>query len=304
MKRNIKLLFVAIILATAAIIACNKRLDVTDKNNPTTESYFKTAAELQNGLNAVYSSLRSGNLVGREWFFTHDMRGSETAPGGAQLEAPRAELLKQPSPAPSNSVMTSVWNGSYQMINRANLVISKAPDVTDDVALRDVIVGEAEFLRAWAYFELVSMWGDVPLYTEPVTSPTGYKGKSPAADIYALIIADLTDAASKLPDAQSQQGRATKGAANALLGRVQLQNGDYPAAQAALLKVYGKYSLVPFSNNFDGDVKLGSDNIATGHEFNAESIFEVVFVDKGDDNFNWGYTGEGATADASIMRSQ
>ena len=237
------------------------------------------------------------------------MRGSETAPGGAQLEQPRAELLKQPSPAPSNAVMTSVWTGCYQMINRANLVITKAPGVNDDVALRDVCVGEAEFLRAWAYFELVTMWGDVPLYTEPILTPTDYKAKSPAADIYALIISDLTDAASKLPEPgqESQKGRATKGAANALLGRVQMQKGDYAAAKEALLKVYGKYSLVPdFSANFDGDVKYGTNLSLThaGVEFNPESVFEVVFVDKGTNNFNWGYTGEGATAEASIMRSQ
>ena len=136
MKRNINLLILAIILATVVIIACNKKLDVTDQNNPTTESYFKTAVELQNGVNAVYSTLRSANLVGREWFFTHDMSGAETGAGGAQLEAPRAELLKQPSPSPSNSVMTSVWNGTYQMINRANLVIAKAPDVTDNIATK------------------------------------------------------------------------------------------------------------------------------------------------------------------------
>jgi hypothetical protein len=232
------------------------------------------------------------------------MRGSETAAGGAQLEAPRAELLTQPSPSPSNAVMTSVWNGCYQMINRANLVISAASDVTDDVALRDITVGEAEFLRAWAYFELASQWGDVPLYTEITSSATGYQPKSPAADIYSLIISDLTDAASKLPEVQSQQGRATKGAANALLGRVQMQKGDYAAAKTALLQDYGKYTLVPFSNRFDGDVKLGSQDITVGHEFNSESVFEVAFVDKGDNNFNWGYTGEGATADASIMRSQ
>ena len=82
--------------------------------------------------------------------------------------------------------MTSVWNGLIQMINRANLVLSKAPDVTDNTASRDRLVGEAKFLRAWAYFELVSQWGDVPLYTEPVTSATGLKAKSPAADIYTL----------------------------------------------------------------------------------------------------------------------
>src|SRR5947208_13091453 len=152
--------------------------------------------------------------------------------------------------------MTSVWNGTYQMINRANLVISKAPEVTDNIQLRDVTVGEAEFLRAWAYFELVTMWGDVPLYTEPATGASDYKGKSPATDVYALIISDLTDAAAKLPDVAAQPGRATKGAANALLGRVQLQNGNYAAAKEALLKVYGKYSLVPYLNNFDGDVQL------------------------------------------------
>ena len=308
LKRNLQLLLLATISGLVVMVACNKKLDVTDQNNPTTESYFKTASELQQGVNSVYSMLRSGHLVGREWFFTHDMRGSETAPGGPQLEAPRAELLKQPSPSPSNSVMTDVWNGTYQMINRANLVISQAPNVTDDVASRDVNVGEAEFLRAWAYFELVSMWGDVPVYTDPINSATDYKAKSPAADVYTLIISDLTDAASKLPANASTQGRATSGAANALLGRVEMQNGDYAAAKTALLKVYGKYSLAPkFNYNFDGDVQLGATQIVgPQHEFNAnpESIFEVAFVDKGDDNFNWAYAGEGATADASIMRSQ
>jgi starch-binding outer membrane protein, SusD/RagB family len=303
-NRNIKLLATVVVLSTVVIIACSKKLETTDKNNPTVDSYFKTAAELQNGVNAVYSSMRAGNLVGREWFFTHDMRGSETNSGGAQLEAARAELLTQPSPSPSNPVMTSVWNGVYQMINRANLVLQKAPGVSDNIPLRDVTVGEAEFLRAWAYFELVSMWGDVPVYTEPVSSVTGYKGKSAAADVYTLIISDLTDAAAKLPVTASDKGRATQGAAYALLGRVQMQNGDYTSAKSALMQDYGKYTLGPFLNNYNGDVKLGTSQIATGTEYNAESIFEVSFVDKGDDNFNWGYTGEGATADVSIMRSQ
>ena len=129
---------------------------------------LKQPGELQNGVNAIYSTLRSANLVGREWFFLHDMRGGETAAGGPQLEAPRAELLKQSNGAPSNCGNDSVWNGSYQMINRANLVLSKAPDVTDNTALRDQLVGEAKFLRAWAYFELVSQWGDVPMYTEAI----------------------------------------------------------------------------------------------------------------------------------------
>jgi hypothetical protein len=308
MKRNISILILAFILAFSGFIACNEKLDVLDINNPTTESYFKTALELQNGVNAIYSTLRSGALVGREWFFMHDMRSGEAAPGGAQLEAPRAELIKQPSPAPSNTVISSVWTGAYQMINRANLIVAKAPTITDNTALRDRLVGEAKFLRGWAYYELVSQWGDVPLYTESVTSSIGFKGKSPASEIYTFIISDLTDAASKLPVnyGASDNGRATKGAAYALLGRVQMQKGDYAAAKTALLQVYGKYSLVDnYQWNFDGDIKNDDGvTVATGHEFNAESIFEVVFVDRGDNNFNWGYNGEGSTSPLSTVRNQ
>ena len=296
MKQTINKIILAGIVIVTSTIACDKKLDVTDANNPTQESYFKTAAELRNGVNSIYSTMRAAELVGREWFFLHDMRGGETWAGGAQLEAPRAELLKQASPAPTNAVMTSVWNGCYQMINKANQALSKAPGITDNTTLRDRLVGEAKFLRAWAYFELVSQWGDVPVYTEPVSSPTGYKGKSPAAEIYTLIISDLTDAVAKLPLSygSSDLGRATKGAANTLLGKVQMQKGDYAAAKTALLAVVnsGLYSLVNFSWNFDGDIKKGETVITTGHEANAESIFEVYFQDRGDDNFNWGYAGE------------
>jgi len=306
MKKNIKQVVFAGSLTLIVMIACEKKLNVLDHNSPTQESYFKTAVELQNGVNAIYSTLRSGQLVGREWFFLHDMRGGETAAGGAQLEQPRNDLLTQPSPATTNAVMTDFWGGCYRMINRANLVLAKAPGVTDNTSLRDRLVGEAKFLRAWAYFELVSQWGDVPMYTDPVQTPTGFKGKESAANIYTLIINDLTDATTKLPVSYTSGdlGRATKYAAYAMLGRVQMQKGDYAAAKIALLQVYGKFSLVPnFLWNFDGDFNAAGVK-ATGHEYNAESIFEVSFLDKGDNNFNWGYNGEGSTNPVSTMRPQ
>ncbi len=309
MNNNIIKFIATGFMGATLIVSCSKKLDTTDENNPTQESYFKTASELQNGVNAIYSTLRSANLVGREWFFIHDMRGSETWTGGSQLEPPRAELLKQASPAATNSVMTSVWNGTYQMINRANIVLSKAGDVTDNTALRDRLVGEAKFLRAWAYNELVSMWGDVPLYREPVAGVSDFKAKSPAAEIYTSIITDLRDAVAALPlnYGGGDLGRATKGAANTLLARVLMQSNDYAGAKTALLQVYnsGQYSLMPnFSDNFTGDVKDGSAVLTTGSEFNAESIFEVAFLDRGDDDFNWGYIGEGATAATSTVRNQ
>jgi hypothetical protein len=299
MKRVIgKMIFT--LIALLAFQFCDKKLNLTDENRPTTESYFKTAAELQAGVNAAYSAMRAPGLVGREWFFLHDTRSDEVTAGGGQLEAPRRELLEQPTPATSNSVMTSVWQAAYVLINRANMVTTKAADVTDDPAMKDRVVGEAKFLRAWAYFELVSQWGGVPLYTEPVSSATDYKDKSPAADIYTLIISDLTDAVQKLPASydNANRGRATKGAANALLGRVLMQKGDYAAAKTALLQVVnsGLYSL---TSNY-------LDNFLEETELNSESIFEVMFFDRGDNNFNWGNysSGDGASVPVSTVRNQ
>ena len=289
-----------ILLVCFAFQFCDKKLNLTDENRPTTESYFKTAAELQLGVNATYSAMRAAGLVGREWFFLHDTRADEVTAGGGQLEAPRRELLEQPTPATSNSVMTDVWKSAYVLINRANIVITKAPEVTDNASLRDRVVGEAKFLRAWAYFELVSQWGGVPLYTEPVTSATDYKNKSSEADIYTLIVSDLTDAAQKLPPsyAAADKGRATKGAANALLGRVLMQKGDYAGAKTALLQVVnsGIYSLTANYN----------DNFLEETENNSESVFEVMFFDRGDNNFNWGNynSGDGASVPISTVRNQ
>ncbi len=299
MKRIIYKIFITVLLCVGFQF-CDKKLNQTDENRPTTESYFKTAAELQAGVNAAYSAMRAPGLVGREWFFLHDTRSDEVTAGGGQLEAPRREMLEQPTPATSNFVMTSVWQAAYVLINRANLVISKAADVTDNPSLRDRVLGEAKFLRAWAYFELVSQWGAVPLYTAPVSGATDYKDKSPEADLYTLIIGDLTDAVQKLPASygSADRGRATKGAANALLGRVLMQKGDYAGAKTALLAVVnsGLYSL---TSNF-------LDNYLEETELNSESIFEVMFFDRGDNNFNWGGypSGDGASVPVSTVRNQ
>src|SRR6187399_824593 len=311
MKRNIKILVFAGALALVAVISCEKKLNVVDTNSPTQESYFKTAVELEKGVNGTYSILRSTNLLGRAWHYFHSMRGGEVGSGGDQLEGENKELLNSANPGVTNAQVNNIWTACYQIINKANLVLSKAPGVTDNVSVRDRVIGEAKFLRAWAYYELVSQWGDVPMYTEPVTSSTGFKGKETSANIYALILSDLADAAAKLPTAYTgaDLGRATKGAANALAGRVNLQKGDYAAAKTALLAVFnsGLYTLttVPFLWNFDGDIKSNNINPAeTGHEFNKESVFEVAFVDKGDNGFGWGGENTSATAAGSSMRSQ
>src|SRR6187402_1337450 len=162
MKRKIKhvsVLTIAIIII--ATFSCKK--SALDKNNPNSVSsanYFNTSGQLVEATNAVYSAWHSANLVGREWFFLHDMRGDDMATGGSQLEAARNQILIGVVD-PANPVMNSVWNTLYLVIHRACTVTDNAANVTDNSAIAKRAVGEAQFLRGWAYYELASQWGSV-----------------------------------------------------------------------------------------------------------------------------------------------
>ncbi len=292
-----KIVIVSCLLTIGVFTSCENNLDLTDPSYPTTQSYYKNSSQLLKGTNAIYSILHSGSLVAREWFFVHDLRSDEVFPGGSQLEPARRQLYEG-SNSPTNAVAKSVWGGLYAMIHRANVVITNGPNVTDNTALRDRCVGEAKFLRAWAYFELVSMWGPVPLYTKPVDSPDDFQPRAATDKVYAQIEQDLKDAAGVLLPSYSgaDLGRVTSGAANAMLGKVYMQQLDFKTALGYFQKVEnsGLYSLV--DNYFD--------NFKEETEFNKESIFEVVFYDKGDNSFDWGYVGDGPNVSQGTVRNQ
>lgn len=311
-KIYLKLILTGLIIIIT-VVSCDKNLDKKNPNSVTVDSYFKNSSELLKGTNAIYSTFHSNPLVAREWFFVHDTRSDEVATGGPQLEQPRAQLLTG-THDPTNSVMNSFWNALYTLIHRTNTVIENGPNVTDNTTLRDRCVGEAKFFRGWAYFELVSMWGGVPLYTATVKAPDGFQPRAKEDDVYALIIADLQAAATVLPGKSGiDKGRATNAAANALLGRVLMQKGDYAGAKTALLKVPTSgadgYRLRDrYLDNFEAGLPTptGTAALNESYEFNDESIFEAVFFDKGDNNFNWGGNGvgDGPSADQSTVRNQ
>lgn len=290
---------VSIGFVVAVVFSCKKGLDTNNPNVVTSDKYFKNSSELTAATNAIYSTWHASNLVAREWFFLHDLRSDDVSSGGSQLEAPRNQILIGVVD-PANPVMNAVWNTLYTVIHRANTVTDNAPLVTDNTALRDRLVGEAKFLRAWAYFDLVSQWGSVPLYKTTAKSPTDYQPKAKLEDIYAFIVKDLQDAAAILPGKSgTDKGRATAAAANAMLGRVLMQSGDYAAAKAALLKVP--------TSGADGYALTARflDNFEEETEFNNESIFEMIYSDKGDNNFNWGSgVGDGVSADQTTVRNQ
>lgn len=286
-----------VLLLAVTIIACEKQLNKTNPSYPTLDTYFKNSDELLKGTNAIYSIFHGGSLVGREWFFIHDLRSDDMAAGGGQLEVPRAQILNG-STTPDNSVMNSVWNGLYTVMHRANTVLKYAPNVTDNTALRDRNIGEAKFFRAWSLFELVSMWGPVPMYLEPVTASNQFQSRASEANIYDQIVKDLTDAAAALPPSYGDEdrGRVTKGAAYAMLGRVQMQKGDYAAARVALtaMKNLGLYTInIPYGDNFLEET-----------EFNKESIWEAVFFENKPNQFNWGGQGDDPSQPQGTVRNQ
>ncbi|WP_128547491.1 RagB/SusD family nutrient uptake outer membrane protein [Larkinella soli] len=284
------------ILLVGLLLGCSESdLDQVNPNQILTDQYFKDLSELTKGVNSIYAIQQSANLLGREYWFLHDLRSDDVATGGGQLETPRNQLLTGVHD-PANGVMNSVWNGLYRMIHRANVVIDRAAQVTDGTAeQRNQVVGQAKFLRAWAYYELVSLWGGVPLYNSYVTSVGGSQPRATEDQVYQQVIADLKDAQAALPlkFEGADLGRATRGAASTLLGRVYLQRGEYANAKTELQKVIDskQYSLV---DNYN-------DNFLEETEYNPESIYEVAFSKVGD--FNWDADGNG-NGNETTPRSQ
>ena len=191
----------------------------------------------------------------------------------------------------SNYLVGEVWKGTYRGINRANLVITTLPEKTEALGedLANRLVAEAKFFRAFHYFDLVSMWGVVPLITEPLGTVEGVGLAGSENEIYELILSDLEEAARLLPRAPqyggADIGRASAGAAEALTARVELYRGNYQAAKTALDKVIGSgdYALV------DSYV----DNHREDNENNKESIFEVQFSLEAGIGDGWSGDGNG-----------
>ncbi len=258
-------------------------LNKVNPNGGTPVNYYTNEVELTRGVNAVYSMVQSARLVAREWFFLHDLRSDDVASGGGQLEGARNQILTG-SLQTSNGVMTDVWNGYYRTIHRANSVIEGSANTQNiSESVKNRLLGEARFLRAWAYSDLVILWGAVPLYKVPTKELVESQPKASVDEINAFIISELSEIQSALPATATQVGRITSGAAQALLGRVLMSKGDYAAAKTELEKVKnsGKYKLV--ANYFD--------NFREETGFNEESVFEIGYSNS---NFNWDYDGNGS----------
>ncbi|WPP51799.1 RagB/SusD family nutrient uptake outer membrane protein [Catalinimonas niigatensis] len=175
-----------------------------------------------------------------------------------------------------NQFTREMWERNYSGIARANTAIQNIPNINMDETLRNRLVAEAKFLRALYYFNLVRFYGDVPIILQLETVEDAMGARNPAAEVYEQIILDLMDAETSLPISYSDKdiGRATKGAAKILLGKVYLTMHEYQKAADKLAEVLeneGSYGY-GLHDNF-------GDNWEAGTENGMEMVFAIEFMD-------------------------
>jgi hypothetical protein len=264
-----------IYLLTATLLvfgSCKRDFNEVNPNAPTIVSFWKTSDDATKGINAVYSTFyRTASLYSRFMFYHGILKSDEGYGSGG--DGNLNNLMRFNQTDFNNGVTADTWSNLYVGVFRANQVIANVPGITMDETRKKAIIAEAKFLRALFYFNLTLYYGRPALMLEP-SQPKDVPANATTEQAYAQVAKDLTEALVDLPVSYpaTDLGRATKGAAYALLGKTYLQQRNYQqAADAFAYLITGAgsstYSLTP---NY-------RDNFIISRENNSESVFEIQF---------------------------
>ncbi|WP_339659683.1 RagB/SusD family nutrient uptake outer membrane protein [uncultured Polaribacter sp.] len=232
------------------------------------ESFFNSETDYYNALVAAYDPLQSTfiNVLMGEIASDNTLCGGESA-----TDVPGYQQIDDMIHTPVNGQLQNLWSWMYGGVNRAAYII-EFQDKTDFEG-KNVIIAEARFLRAYYNFELVKWFGDIPIKPEGrfVLGDEKTIPRSPKADVYALIEADLQYAVDNLTYTAPQVGRATKGSAQALLGKVYLFQDKFLESSTVLKNLidFGPYDLI---TDYDSIFEDAGEN-------GKESVFEVQYTD-------------------------
>ena len=244
-------------------------LDSSDPNRLLSETFYKTANDATSALNAVYGSLQTPRLYSWRYYFVTDLISDEATNGNSC--GPECTQNENFTTNAGNRNVSDVWGGFYAVIFRANLVLDNVRDNFGDQDAYRNAIAQAKFLRAFAYFNLVTLWGDVPLITTSDVGQNLTSARAPAVSVYAQIIKDYREAIADLPATYpaDQRGRITSWGAKGFLGQALLYTQQYAEAETVFADVVnnGPFSLVP---NY-------LDNFTSANENNAESLFEIQY---------------------------
>jgi hypothetical protein len=273
-----------IILGMFVFTACSE--DILDLNNPnqySAETYFKNLGECEKAVNAIYAGLYHDGLYAREYYFIFDLLANE-AEQNSPMEAPTTDWPNY-THNPGNSELQGLWRSLYRIIFRANIAIENIDNwdaLSDEEAVRkQTLLGEAYFLKGWSYFELVNIWGRVPIRTWE-NSTEAKVPRSNIEEVWTLVESFLTEAINRLPVEWDEEniGRATKGAAVALLGKTYLYQKKYNEAHTELALL----AEAPYTYALHPDY---SENFLESGDNNEESVFEVQFKGGAVDDAVW-----------------
>ncbi|WP_126973275.1 RagB/SusD family nutrient uptake outer membrane protein [Gynurincola endophyticus] len=265
-----------IIIVSVLFTSCSKFLQEDPKHLVTIENYYQTEADAVSAVNSIYAYLNSistGSTAGvyhSTFWVMAGLASDELL--NQQFFSPQYDQFATFTYTPFNSGLEEVWDRHYKTITLANIAIERIPKINMNPALRDRLVGEARFLRALMYFNLVRVFGEVPLLLNEVEDL--YPSKVSTAAIYTAIENDLNLAKDVLPKNYvigSGKGRATKGAAWALRAKMHLTKGEWKKASDACEEVFSlnEYALW---DDFGDVFKLANRN-------GKEAVFSVGFGD-------------------------
>lgn len=251
--------------------SCSELLEEVPADTLVSSNFYLTQSDALAGMNAVYGRLNKGMYNRNFYLYTDEFTDDGMA--GIGVNNPFIRAIDNFTHAPVNDRFDSAWQEHYDGINRANEVITKVPAINMDATLRSRIVGEAKFVRALLYFNLVRLFGSVPLVLTPTSSTEGLDvEQAPVDAVYDQIKKDLTDAEAALPLTYSagDVGRVTKGAAGGMLARMYLTRKDWNlTAQKCKELIDSKtYEL------WDDYAKI----FQVGTENQKEAIFSVQFA--------------------------
>ena len=266
-----KKIIITIILSAGLFASCTD-LEVTPTSFVTEDKYFKTQDDAVASVTAVYASLSldpgEQSLFGRNLYFLTDM-ASDYAAAGVSATNPQVRALSSLTHDATSDRVQVAWRQIYNGINRANVSIDNIPKVTGNETVKIRLINEAKFIRGLLYFQAVRLWGGVPIVLHEPTSIQleSLKSRRETVDaVYTQIISDLS-AAEALPATYpaSDAGRATSGAAKAILAKVYLTRKDYPNAILQAREVinggYGYGLFESFQDIFTKTKKNGKEHI-------------------------------------------
>jgi len=250
------------------VLLCTSCSDVLDKEplgRLDADNYFKTAEDAIQGVNATYRPLLMSNS-NNNFYWTFGTLASEEALAGGDGSRPgiiEIDIMKHTA---ATQEINDFWKLNYAGIVQANTVISKTPLVDADAELKNRIIGEALFLRAYYHFILVQVFGDVPLILEIQSPDEVLVTRTPKTEVLVQVASDCELAASMLPVSYggSDIGRVTKGAALGLAAKAHLYLEDYNSVLSLVtaIKALGIYSLqADYRNNFYDSTQNNSESV-------------------------------------------